>query len=169
MDVKNAFLHEESQEEVYMQPPLGYTGLKGNAVCKLHKAIYGLKQSSRAWYAKLSSVLEKARFVRSNVDSSLIVRIGTNGKLVVLIYEDDLIITEDSAVEIEALKHSLHQTFAIKDLGQLKYFLGIEMATSSKRLCTSHIAQGSGSSKPYMYIPISPGSSKPYMYIPIST
>ncbi|KAM2576048.1 hypothetical protein TB2_007796 [Malus domestica] len=103
-------------------------------VCKLHKAIYELKQSSRAWYAKLSSVLEKVGFLRSNVDSSLFVRTGTSEKLVVLIYVDDLIITGDSAVEIEALKLSIHQTFVIKDLRKLKYFLGIEMATSSKRL-----------------------------------
>ena len=86
MDVKNVFLHGELQEEVYMQPPPGYNGIKGNMVCKLHKAIYGLKQSPRAWYAKLSSVLEKAGFMRSNADSSLFVRTGTRGKLVVLIY-----------------------------------------------------------------------------------
>nr|XP_028948046.1 uncharacterized protein LOC114820888 [Malus domestica] len=103
-------------------------------VCKLHKAIYRLKQSPRAWYAKLSSVLEKAGFVRSNADSSLFVRTGTSGKLVVLIYVDDLIIIGDSTVEIEALKLSLHQTFIIKDLGRLRYFLGIKMATSSKGL-----------------------------------
>ncbi|KAM1584397.1 hypothetical protein EV2_038818 [Malus domestica] len=132
MDMKNAFLHGELQEEVYMQPSPGYDGIKGNMVCKLHKAIYDLKQSPRAWYAKLNSVLEKAGFVRSNDDSLLFVRTGTSGKLVVLIYVDDLIITGDSTVEIEALKLSLHQTFAIKDLGRLKYFLGIEMATSSK-------------------------------------
>ena len=108
MDVKNAFLHGELQEEVYMQPPPGYDGLKGNMVCKLHEAIYGLKQSPRAWYAKLSSVLEKIGFICSNVDSSLFVRIRINGKLVVLIYVDDLIITGDSATEIAALKLSLH-------------------------------------------------------------
>ncbi|KAM2568815.1 hypothetical protein TB2_009006 [Malus domestica] len=134
MDVKNSFLHEVLQEEVYLQPPPGYNGLKDNMMCKLHKAIYGLKQSSRAWYAKLNSVLEKARFVRSNVDSSLFVKTSTNGKLVVLIYMDYLIITGDNAVEIEALKRSLHQTFAIKYLGRLRYFLGIEMATSSNGL-----------------------------------
>ncbi|KAM2132845.1 hypothetical protein ACFX1Q_014202 [Malus domestica] len=85
MDVKNAFLHGELQEEVYMQPPPGYNGYKDNMVCKLHKAIYGLKQSPKAWYAKHSSILDKAGFVRSNVDSSLFVRIGTSAKLVVLI------------------------------------------------------------------------------------
>ena len=103
-------------------------------VCKLHKAIYGLKQSPRAWYAKLSFVLENAGFIRSNVDSSLFIRNGSIGKLVVLIYVDDLIITGDNESEIEALKRFLHHTFAIKDLRRLKYFLGIEMTTSHEEL-----------------------------------
>ncbi|KAM2811978.1 hypothetical protein COP1_044553 [Malus domestica] len=134
MDVKTVFLYEELQEEIYMQRPPGYTQVKKGMVCKLHKAIYGLKQSLRAWYAMLSFVLEKAWFIRSNVDSSLFIRSGSSGKLVVLIYVDDLIITGDNESEIKALKHSLHHTFAIKDLGRLKYFLGIEMAKSHKGL-----------------------------------
>ncbi|XP_028965083.1 uncharacterized mitochondrial protein AtMg00810-like [Malus domestica] len=105
-----------------------------NKVCKLHKAIYGLKQSPRAWYSKLSSVLEATGFTTSHADSSLFVRTGISGNLVVLIYVDDLIITSDNIEEINALKSSLHQQFAIKDLGILKYFLGIKMATSSKGL-----------------------------------
>ncbi|KAM2882470.1 hypothetical protein COP2_015447 [Malus domestica] len=130
MDVKNAFLHGELQEEVYMKLPQGHPQEKEpTKVCKLHKAIYGLKQSPQAWYAKLSSVLEVAGFTRSHADSSLFVRSGDQGKLVVLIYVDDLIITGDNMDELEALKRSLHQQFAIKDLGS-----GIEMATSSKGL-----------------------------------
>ncbi|CAN6720741.1 unnamed protein product [Malus baccata var. baccata] len=112
MDVKNAFLHGDLEEE----------------------AIYGLKQSPRAWHSKLSLVLQVTGFKRSHADSSLFVRSGVLGKLVVLIYVDDLIITGDNVNEINALKCSLHQQFAIKDLGVLKYFLGIEMATSSKGL-----------------------------------
>ncbi|KAM0970850.1 hypothetical protein ACFX13_019125 [Malus domestica] len=134
MVVKNAFLQGELQEEVYMQPLPGYNDIKGNVVCKLHKAIYVLEQSPRAWYAKLSSILEKVRLLQANVDSSLFVRTGTSGKLLVLIYVNDLSITGDNATEIEALKLSLSQTFAINDLGRLKYFLGIEMATSSNGL-----------------------------------
>ncbi|CAN6679860.1 unnamed protein product [Malus baccata var. baccata] len=62
-------------------------------VCKLHNVIYGLKQSPRTWYAKLTSALESEGFLRSNPDSSLFVHNGISGKLVVLIYVDDLIIT----------------------------------------------------------------------------
>ncbi|CAL2246130.1 unnamed protein product [Prunus armeniaca] len=135
MDVKNAFLHGDLEEEVYMKLPLDHPqGCDSNLVCKLHKSIYGLKQSPRSWYSKLSSVLEAVDFPLSNADSSLFIRIGFVGKLVVLIYVDDLIITGDNGEEITNLKHSLHQKCALKDLGVLKYFLGIEMETSHKGL-----------------------------------
>ncbi|KAM1425821.1 hypothetical protein TB2_017749 [Malus domestica] len=134
MDVKNAFLHGELKEDVYMQLPPGHPQEEEGMVCKLHKAIYGLKQSPRAWYAKLSSVLENIGFKMSNADSSLFVRDSSAGKLVVLIYVDDLIVTGDSLTEIQRLKGFLHKKFAIKDLGTLKYFLGIEVASSSKGL-----------------------------------
>lgn len=102
-------------------------------MCKLYKAIYGLKQCPRAWYAKLSSVLEEMGFSRSNADSSLFIRIGSAEKLMVLVYVD-LIINGENMDEITSLKRSLHQRFAIKDLGKLKYFLGFEMATVHKGL-----------------------------------
>ena len=119
-----------SHQEVYMQLPPGSSQVKNDMVCRFHKAIYGLKQSPHAWYAKWSSVVEAAGFVRSNADSSLFTRNGSADISVVLIYVDDLIITGENEVEIEALKKSLNHTFAIKDLGRLKYFIGIEMATS---------------------------------------
>ncbi|PRQ17191.1 putative RNA-directed DNA polymerase [Rosa chinensis] len=132
MDVKNAFLHGDLEEDVYMRLPPGHPR-EGEAgmVCKLHKALYGLKQSPRAWYSKLSSVLLASSFKRSHADSSLFVRHGKAGTLVVLVYVDDLIITGDNVDEIKSLKLALHNTFAIKDLGPLKYFLGIEMDHSS--------------------------------------
>ncbi|KAB2625777.1 hypothetical protein D8674_017437 [Pyrus ussuriensis x Pyrus communis] len=135
MDVKNAFLHGDLEEEVYMRFPSGHPqSQEPNLVCKLHKSIYGLKQSPRAWYARLSTVLHSIGFKRSNADSSLFVRTRAASKLVVLIYVDDLIITGDNAAEITTLKQSLQQQFAVKDLGVLKYFLGIEMAYSYKGL-----------------------------------
>jgi hypothetical protein len=93
-----------------------------------------LKQSPRAWYAKLGTVLTKLGFTRSNADHSLFVCIKPDERLVVLIYVDDLIVTGNNHAAITNLKSILHQRFAIKDLGVLKNFLGIEMATSHKGL-----------------------------------
>ena len=58
MDVKNAFLHGNLKEEVYMKlPPSHPQGSDPNLVCRLHKSIYGLKQSPQTWHAQLSVVL----------------------------------------------------------------------------------------------------------------
>ena len=69
MDVKNAFLQGDLEEEVYMELPEGLQeNSNPNQVCKLKKAIYGLKQSPRAWYGKLSQALTEKGFKRSEGD-----------------------------------------------------------------------------------------------------
>ena len=103
-----------------------------NLVYKLYKIIYGLKQSPRAWHAKLSIALKALSFIKSNANSSLFVRQNSKDKLVVLVYVDDLIITGNNREFATKLKNDLQQQFLIKDIGKLKYFLGIEMTTSSK-------------------------------------
>ena len=133
MDVKNAFLHGDLEEEVFMKLPPGHPlSATPNLVCKLHKSIYGLKQSPRAWHAKLSGALATLGFNKSSADSSLYVRFKNDDKLMVLIYVDDLIISGNNIESIAQLKKTLQQLFPIKDLGPLKYFLGIEMASSKK-------------------------------------
>lgn len=113
--------------------PLGHELEKEpGMVCKLHKALYGLKQSPRAWYSKLSLVLLASRFKRSHVDSSLFMRTSKASRLVVLVYVDDLIITGNNVDEIQSLKSTFHNTFSIKYLGLLRFFLGIEMDHSPK-------------------------------------
>lgn len=133
MDVKNAFLHGDLEEEVYMSiPPGHHLANKPELACKLNKAIYGLKQSPRAWYAKLSHVLTKIGLQRSSADPSLFFQRGIAGTTIVLVYVDDIVITGDNQGEISKLKTLLHKQFAIKDLGILKYFLGLEVAYSKK-------------------------------------
>jgi Reverse transcriptase (RNA-dependent DNA polymerase) len=138
MDVKNAFLQGTLEEEVYMTLPPGHEKERNsNLVCRLKKAIYGLRQSSRSWYGKLSHFLLSYGFKISGADSSLFVKHSCNGLTVVLVYVDDIIITGDNQFEIDCIKGNFKQKFEIKDLGRLKYFLGIEIARSSKGLFIS--------------------------------
>jgi Reverse transcriptase (RNA-dependent DNA polymerase) len=108
-----------------------------NLVCRLKKLIYGLKQSPRAWYGKISNFLISCNFKIGSADSSLFINNNFNDITIVLVYVDDLIITGDNQVEIDDIKQDLKQKFDIKDLGKLKYFLGIEIAHSQKGLFIS--------------------------------
>ncbi|XP_019058891.1 PREDICTED: uncharacterized protein LOC109116981 [Tarenaya hassleriana] len=131
MDVKNAFLQGDLDEEIYMVPPPGYREKLGpNKVCKLRKSLYGLKQSPRASYSKLNTALATHAFSRSESDHSLFIKKTSSGIIVLLIYVDDIIITGNDTVGIADTKRFLHNTFEIKDLGELKYFLGIEVLRS---------------------------------------
>ncbi|KAG7588726.1 Integrase catalytic core [Arabidopsis suecica] len=138
MDVKNAFLQGELEEEVYMTPPPGLENLVApGKVLRLRKAIYGLKQSPRAWYHKLSSTLKANGFKKSESDHTLFTLQNDQGIVVVLIYVDDLIISGSNKEGIKSIKTSLHNAFDIKDLGVLKYFLGIEVCRSPEGLFLS--------------------------------
>lgn len=131
MDVHNAFLHGELEEEVYMRLPPGFRVDDKNKVCRLHKSLYGLKQAPRCWFAKLSKALKDYGFVQSYDDYSLFVYDCKSIQVQVLIYVDDLIITGSSPEVIAKFKGYLSQCFKMKDLGLLKYFLGIEVARNA--------------------------------------
>jgi len=133
MDVKNAFLHEDLREEVYMEQPPGYVDqTRPNLVCRLKKALYGLKQALRAWSDKIGQYFVTSGFQTSNADFSLHVKKTDHGIVVIVIYVDDLIIIGDSDEDIFDLKKILKQKFEMKDLGELHYFLGIEVIQSPK-------------------------------------
>lgn len=115
MDVKNVFLHGDLEEEIYMSVPPGHPQeSKVGSVCRLKKAIYGLKQSPRTWYAKLISVLMSIGLKRSVADSSLFVKKGISRTTIVLVYVDDIVITGDDQNKISRLKTLLHKRLAIK-------------------------------------------------------
>ncbi|MCI00073.1 hypothetical protein A2U01_0021089, partial [Trifolium medium] len=94
MDVSNAFLHGDLEEEVYMQVPNGYDTPKAGMVCRLRKSLYGLKQASRNWYSKLSQALIEYGFQESHADHSLFTYSKEGKFMAVLIYVDDLVIAE---------------------------------------------------------------------------
>ncbi len=133
MDVKNDFLHGDLREEVYMEQPPGYVDqTRPNLVCRLKKALYSLKQTLRAWLDKIGQYLITSGFQTSNVDFSLYVKKTDHGIVVIVIYVDDLIITRDNDADIFDLKKLLKQKFEMKDLGELRYFFGIEVIQSPK-------------------------------------
>lgn len=129
-DVKNAFLHGELEEEIYMDVPPGFKGnLKSNKVCKLKKALYGLKQSPRAWFGRFTKVMLAIGYRQSQGDHTLFVKHSdAGGVIALLVYVDDIIVTGNDEKEKEALRRCLVREFEIKELGRLKYFLGIEVA-----------------------------------------
>ena len=126
MDVNNAFLQGTLQDAVYMlQPPCFIDPDKPTHIFKLRKAIYGLKQASRALYNELSSFLIANSFVNSKIDHSLFTYSHDGIQVYFLVYVDDLIITENDATFVSNFISTLANRFSLKDLGQLNYFLGI--------------------------------------------
>ncbi|KAJ3704067.1 hypothetical protein LUZ61_007772 [Rhynchospora tenuis] len=128
MDVHNAFLHGNLHEEVYMRMPPGFGASHPAKVCRLKKSLYGLRQAPRMWFSKLTAALENYGFAQSRADYSLFVYNKGDVFLTVLVYVDDLVIAGNNHDAINHFKKYLCATFHMKDLGQLKYFLGIEIA-----------------------------------------
>ncbi|KAH9689109.1 retrovirus-related pol polyprotein from transposon RE1 [Citrus sinensis] len=128
VDVNNAFLNGELSEEVFMQQPEGFVDKsKSNYVCRLHKALYGLKQAPRAWFEKLRGCLLQWGFRNSKSDSSLFLRKTKVSLIMVLIYVDDILVTGPNSEELDSFIQQFNTVFALKDLGRLSYFLGIEV------------------------------------------
>jgi histone deacetylase 1/2 len=132
VDVSNAFLHGFLSEDVYMQQPPGFEDARyPSYVCKLQRSIYGLKQSPRAWYARLSQRLHELGFVSSKADTSLFIFSRDGVQIYMLVYVDDIVIAGSTPKVVDRLVRSLMDTFPIKDLGKLDYFLGLEASYNS--------------------------------------
>ncbi|KAG9443027.1 hypothetical protein H6P81_018881 [Aristolochia fimbriata] len=139
LDVNNAFLNDTLAVEVYMTQSPGFQDKsRPDVVCKLHKSLYGLKQSPRAWYHRLTLFLLELRFILSKADSSLLIRSTAHSVTFILVYVDDIIVTGSSPLDIRELIQHLQKEFSVKDLGPLHYFLGIEVTRIPNNL---HLAQ----------------------------
>ncbi|KAG8504080.1 hypothetical protein CXB51_002404 [Gossypium anomalum] len=134
VDVNNTFLNGDLTDEVFMQQPPGYVqpGPNGeHLVCRLTKALYGLRQAPRAWFDKLKGFLLFAGFTLSKSDTSLFIRVMPTSILYVLVYVDDIIVTGNLSDSIDVFVQQLHREFSLKDMGDLHYFLGIEVTRTS--------------------------------------
>ena len=137
MDVHNAFLHGDLDEEVYMKLPLGFRHSQPNKVCRLHKSLYGLKQAPRCWFEKLTTALKEFGFIQSYSDYSLFIYTRGQIEMRVLVYVDDLLICGNDTSSLSSFKEYLGTCFHVKDLGKLKYFLGLEVARNDEGIFLS--------------------------------
>ncbi|RVW47658.1 Retrovirus-related Pol polyprotein from transposon RE1 [Vitis vinifera] len=104
----------------------------------LRRSLYGLKQSPRAWFSRFSSVVQEFGMLRSTADHSVFYHHNSLGQCIYLVvYVDDIVITGSDQDGIQKLKQHLFTHFQTKDLGKLKYFLGIEIAQSSSGVVLS--------------------------------
>lgn len=119
MNVHNAFLHGDLEEEVYIKLLKGFHSSENDQVCLLHKYLYGLKQAPQCWFVKLSQTLFKYGFTESLSDYSLFT-LNTNGsELRVLVYVDGLIVAGNSKEMIAQFKDYMSECFHMKDLGPI--------------------------------------------------
>jgi hypothetical protein len=135
LDVKNVFLHGALAEEVYMSQPPGFIHSSFlDHVCKLHRSIYGLRQAPRVWFQSLSDALISFGFKSSKADNSLFTNHSSAGTSLLLVYVDDIIIMGSTDSLINHFVHKLSQCFNMKDLGDIHYFLGLEVHRASTHL-----------------------------------
>ena len=121
-----------------MKQPPGFENKNAPShVCKLDKALYGLKQAPRVWYSRLSAKMQTLGFVPSKSDTSLFIYNKCNTHIFVLIYVDDIIVTSSSDEAVTALLKDLGSKFALKDLGDLNFFLGIEVTKNKDGIVLS--------------------------------
>jgi hypothetical protein len=134
MDVKTAFLNGELEHEIFMQPPPGSADYgRRDIVWKLEKSLYGLKQASRAWYTKAKVELNKLGFSRSNSDHAVFILSQRAHFCIVALYVDDLMILSNHLPLLRKKKKQLMSTFKMKDLGEIHWFLGLEITRERQR------------------------------------
>ena len=128
MDIKSAFLNGYFNEEVYVeQPPDFEDDKKPDHVYKLKKALYGLKQAPRAWYERLMDFLLSKGFIMGKVDTTLFIKKIGKDLFVLQIYVDDIIFGSTNQDFCEEFRKMMANEFEISMIGELSYFLGLQI------------------------------------------
>jgi len=96
LDVNNAFLHDDLDEEIYMTPFAGLTLSHPTQVSKLRKYLYGLKQTSRQWNSKLTQIVIQLGYVQSIIDHSLFICTNNHSFIALLIYVNDIMLVDNN-------------------------------------------------------------------------
>ncbi|GJV03396.1 retrovirus-related pol polyprotein from transposon TNT 1-94 [Tanacetum coccineum] len=133
MDVKTAFLNGPLKEEVYVNQPDGFVDPHHpDKVYRLKKALYGLKQAPRAWYDELSNFLVSKGFSKGSIDPTLFITKKGEDILLVQIYVDDIIFGSTNPKLSKKFEKLMHNKFEMSMMGELKFFLGIQIHQSPR-------------------------------------
>lgn len=135
MDVETAFLNGDLNEEIFMEQPEGFNKeCNKGKVCQLKKALYGLKQAPRQWNLKLNEAMMQLDMKRSEHDHCLYYKVKATSILVVAIFVDDFCILSNNADMKENFKKDIKRFFKVKDLGNLKHFLGMRIIKEENQI-----------------------------------
>lgn len=128
IDIKNAYINSELNEEIYMRQPKGFTCGDKAKVIKLKKSLYGLKQSGNRWNASLNNALvNKLHMTRLSADPCVYKRGERMDILIVAVYVDDFLIIAEKTECIREFKNKLCEIFKIDDIGECKRIIGMNV------------------------------------------
>jgi hypothetical protein len=132
VDVQSTFLNGDLEEEVYMEQPEGFSLTDNpNYVCKMKTTLYGLKQAPRTWYYRLNIFLQNKGFKKGIVDNNLYIKSEGDNLLIVLVYVDDIIFGCTNESSVQWFSKSMKIEFEMSMIGELSYFLGLQVKQSS--------------------------------------
>ena len=124
--------------QVYMKQSLGFVALgEIGKVCRLQKSLYGLKQSLCAWFDKFSQAVEAFGMQKSKSDHFVFYKNSSHDIILLVVYVDDIVITESDSKDRLSLKSFLYSQFHTKDLRMFKNFLGVEIMRSKLEILLS--------------------------------
>lgn len=139
IDVKTAFLHSDLEENIFMRQPDGFVTGKPGQVCRLKKAIYGLKQASLSWNKYFSNFLKKFNLISLKCDTCIFINTGTPFEtpekpiLIVALYVDDGLILSNNKILLKSCIKYLKSKFEIK-IGKAENFVGIQISRTKDTL-----------------------------------
>ncbi|GJX93275.1 retrovirus-related pol polyprotein from transposon TNT 1-94 [Tanacetum coccineum] len=144
IDMKTAFLNGPLKEEVYVAQPEGFVDPDHpEKVYLLRKALYGLKQASRAWYDEQSNFLMSKGFNKGTIDLTLFkIKYGED-ILLVEIYVDDILFGSTNPKYSKRFEKLMHGRFEISLMGEMKFFLGLQIHQSPKGIFISQATRTS--------------------------
>jgi len=131
LDIETAFLNGTLDEEIYMKAPDRFNTEK-NGIWKLRKSLYGLKQASHVWNKLLDGTLKKLGFNRCGKDTCVYLFQSGTKFIILAVHVDDMLIVLNSKSKLAEMKLNLTKHFKVKDLGKVKFLLGIEIIRDRK-------------------------------------